>query len=190
MKTTIRSNRVATAKYEIAALLCLTFVLTGCNKKEAAPSAGKVLVHTPVVELRENVRSENEASHLAQVRSENLPEPQRDRADNDEERMAIENRKKIVALEREERLVIEAIIAAKAGPVLSAQNENIKKAERGLEIASDRYLIGAGSQIDVFNAQTALTEARASYIDALRTYSAPRATLVRASGKDLGKLKH
>ena len=39
------------------------------------------------------------------------------------------------------------------------------------------------------NARTALTEARGSYIDALRTYSAVRATLVRAPGEDLGQLK-
>ena len=103
--------------------------------------------------------------------------------------MAIENRTKIAALEREERLLLEAIIAAKAGSVLTAQTENIKKAERALELATDRYKVGAGTQIDVLNAQTALTEARGSYIDALRTYSAARATLVRAPGEDLGQLK-
>jgi len=69
MKTTIRSNRVATAKYEIAALLSLTLVLTGC-KKEAPPSAEKALVRTTVVESMENVRSDSEASYLAQVRAE------------------------------------------------------------------------------------------------------------------------
>ena len=180
MKTTIRSNRVATAKYEIAALLCVTFVLTGCNKKEAVPSAEKALLRTSVLDLRENVRSDSEASYPAQVRAENWPEPQRDGADNEEQPMAIENRAKIVALEREERLLLEAIIAAKAGSVLTAQSENIKKTARALERATDRYEIGVGTQIDVLNAQTALTEARGSYIDALRTYSAPRATFVRA----------
>src|SRR5271165_6567957 len=125
MKTTIRSNHAALAICALAALLCLTFVLSG-RKKETAPSAGKVLVPTPVVELREKVRSESEASHLAEVRAENPPEPQGDRADNDEDLITIENRKKIVALEREERLLLETIIAAKTGSVLTAQNENIE----------------------------------------------------------------
>ena len=188
MKTTIRSNRAAIAIFEIAALLCLTFVLTGCNKKEAVPSAEKALVRTPVVESRENVRSDSEASYLAQVRAEKWPEPQRDRADNGEQAMAIENRTEIAALEREERLLVEAIITAKAAEtkaettrvialqvrcawsdlrtaqsVLTAQSENIKKAERALELATSRYEAGTGTQIDVLNAQTALTEARGSY---------------------------
>jgi outer membrane protein len=92
-------------------------------------------------------------------------------------------------LEREERLLLEAINAATAGSALTAPTEDIKKAERALELATDRYMVGVGTQIDVLNAQTALTEARGSYIDALRTYSAARATLVRAPGKDLGRRK-
>ena len=40
MKTTIRSNRAAIAIFELAALLCLTFVFTGC-KKEAQVRAEK-----------------------------------------------------------------------------------------------------------------------------------------------------
>jgi len=72
-----------------------------------------------------------------------------------------------------------------ARSVLSAQSENIKKAVRALELATERYKAGAGTQIDVLNAQTALTEARGSYVDALRNYSVARATLIRATGADL-----
>ena len=72
-----------------------------------------------------------------------------------------------------------------AQSVLSAQSENIKKAVRSLELATDRYKVGAGTQIDVLNAQTALTEARGSYVDGLRNYSVARATLIRATGADL-----
>ena len=182
MKTTSRSNRLVTATSKLAALLCLSVVVTGC-KKDAAPSAEKALVRTPVVKLRENDRSASEASDLAQVRAENGPEPQRNRAETDEQLMTIENRTEITAMEREERLLLEAIIAAKAGSVLTAQTENVGKAERALELATDRFLAGAGTQSDVLNAQTALTEARGSYIDALRIYSAARATLVRAPGR-------
>jgi outer membrane protein TolC len=45
--------------------------------------------------------------------------------------------------------------------------------------------VGAGTQIDVLNAQTALTDARGSYVDALFNYSVARATLIRATGADL-----
>ena len=56
---------------------------------------------------------------------------------------------------------------------------------RALELAKSRYGAGTGTQIDVLNAQTALTEARGSYVDALRDYSVARATLIRATGADL-----
>jgi outer membrane protein TolC len=76
-----------------------------------------------------------------------------------------------------------------AESVLTAQTENIRKAVRALELASSRYNVGAGTQIDVLNAQTALTDARGSYVDALRNYSVARATLVRATGEDVGPQK-
>ena len=72
-----------------------------------------------------------------------------------------------------------------AQSVLAAQAENIKKAVRALELSKSRYEAGAGTQIDVLNAQTALTEARGSYVDGLRNYSVARATLIRATGADL-----
>lgn len=72
-----------------------------------------------------------------------------------------------------------------ANSVLTAQSENIKKAVRSLELATARYRVGSGTQIDVLDAQTALTEARGSYVDALRNYSVARATLIRATGADL-----
>jgi outer membrane protein TolC len=72
-----------------------------------------------------------------------------------------------------------------AESVLAAQTENIRKAVRSLELATTRYQVGAGTQIDVLNAQTALTDARGSYVDGLRNYSVARATLVRATGEDL-----
>jgi outer membrane protein TolC len=38
---------------------------------------------------------------------------------------------------------------------------------------------------DVLNAQTALTEAHGSFVDALHNYSVARASLLRATGSDL-----
>ncbi len=72
-----------------------------------------------------------------------------------------------------------------ARSVLDAQSANVQKAQRALELAQIRYTEGAGTQIDVLNAQTALTEAHGSFVDALRDYSVARANLVRATGADL-----
>jgi outer membrane protein TolC len=72
-----------------------------------------------------------------------------------------------------------------ARSVLDAQVVNVKKAVRALELADARYKEGAGTQIDVLSAQTALTDARGSYVDALRNYSVARARLLRATGSDL-----
>jgi outer membrane protein TolC len=72
-----------------------------------------------------------------------------------------------------------------ARSVLDAQVKNVEKAVRALELAQARYNEGAGTQIDVLNAQTALTEARGLYVDALRNCSVSRAGLMRATGSDL-----
>jgi hypothetical protein len=175
MKTTIQSNRLANAKYKVAAMLCLTCMLA-FSKNEAPASAGKALVRTPVVELRDNV--------LAGKR----PGPQSDRVDNSGQPIAIGSRTDNAALEREERALVEAIIKARAGSVLNGQFENIKKAARSLDLATDRCKIGVGTQIGVPNAQTALTEALESYVDALQDYSVALATFIRATGADLGHL--
>jgi outer membrane protein TolC len=72
-----------------------------------------------------------------------------------------------------------------ARSVLEAQGQNVKKAERALELAKERYDAGSAPQIDVLSAQTALTDARGSYVDALRNYSVARTKLLRATGEDL-----
>lgn len=69
MKKMIRSNRAATARYELAAFICLTMVVAGC-KKEASPPAEKALVRTTLVQPIANLGSDGEASCLAQVRAE------------------------------------------------------------------------------------------------------------------------
>ena len=184
MKTTIRSNGAVIAIGELAALLCLTFVLAAC-KKEAAPSPGKVLVHTPVVEFRENVRSDSDASYLVQVRTEKSPEPQRDRADSGEQLTAIDSRTEIAALEEEELALVDEIITAKARCVLTAQSEKRRQAERAFELASQHYHAGTGTRIDFLNAQTALGEARISYVDALWDYAVARGIVSRTPEADL-----
>lgn len=75
-----------------------------------------------------------------------------------------------------------------ARSVLDAQQVNVKTAERALELSQIRYNEGAGTQIDVLNAQTALTDARGSLVEALRNYSVARAELLRSTGTDFQNL--
>jgi len=72
-----------------------------------------------------------------------------------------------------------------ARAVIDAQAKNIDRAVQALKLAQIRYSQGAGTQIDVLNSQTSLTEARGSYVVALRNYSVAYASLLRATGRDL-----
>lgn len=72
-----------------------------------------------------------------------------------------------------------------AKAVLVSQEKNIETAAESLRLAGIRYEAGTGTQIDVLSAQTALTDARVSYVQALRNYSVSRARLERAVGDDL-----
>ncbi len=72
-----------------------------------------------------------------------------------------------------------------ARAVLDAQTGNVNTARRSLDLSQIRYNEGAGTQIDVLDAQSALTSAHGQYVDALRDYSVARARLIRATGADL-----
>jgi outer membrane protein len=72
-----------------------------------------------------------------------------------------------------------------ARAVLDAQVDNVRTAQRSLEIAQTRHNEGAGTQLDVLDAQSALTQARGQYVNALRDHSVARARLFRATGADL-----
>ncbi len=74
-----------------------------------------------------------------------------------------------------------------ARSILDAQGKNVQKAVRALELAQARYDEGSGAEIDVLGAQTALTDARGSFVNALRNYSVARSRLIRATGEDLQK---
>ena len=51
-----------------------------------------------------------------------------------------------------------------------------------MRLASARSEAGAGTQLDVLSAQTALTEARTTQVQALRDYAVARARLERSTG--------
>ena len=69
-----------------------------------------------------------------------------------------------------------------AREVLESQRKVVEQAEEALRLANARADAGTGTQLDVLSAQTALTEARSTQVQALRDYSVARARLERAVG--------
>ena len=72
-----------------------------------------------------------------------------------------------------------------AREVLESQKKVQEQAEESLRLAGSRYEAGTGTQLDVLDAQTSLTEARTTQIQALYEYSVARAKLERAIGRDI-----
>ena len=72
-----------------------------------------------------------------------------------------------------------------AREVLESQKKVQEQAEESLRLATVRSQAGTGTQLDVLNAQTALTEARTTQIVALHDYAEARARLERAIGLNL-----
>jgi outer membrane protein TolC len=74
-----------------------------------------------------------------------------------------------------------------AREVLDSQRKAQEQAEEALRLAGVRSQAGTGTQLDVLSAQTALTEARTTQIQALRDYVVARARFARAIGQDLSR---
>ncbi len=72
-----------------------------------------------------------------------------------------------------------------AREVLDSQKKVQEQAEEALRLARARSEAGTGTQLDVLSAQTALTEARTTQIQALHDYAAARARLQRAIGMNV-----
>ena len=90
-------------------------------------------------------------------------------------------------IELEVRTAYSNFIEAKE--VLESQKKVQESAEEALRLANARADAGTGTQLDVLNAQTALTEARTTQIVALHDYSVARARLERAVGVKFGAEK-
>ena len=69
-----------------------------------------------------------------------------------------------------------------ANEILESQKKVQEEAEESLRLAIARSEAGSGTQLDVLNAQTALTQARSTQVQALHDYDAARAKLERAMG--------
>jgi outer membrane protein TolC len=72
-----------------------------------------------------------------------------------------------------------------AREVLESQKLVREQAEEALRLAEARHVAGSATQLDVLNAQTALTQARTTQVQALHDYAADRARLQRALGEDM-----
>ena len=72
-----------------------------------------------------------------------------------------------------------------AREVLESQKKVQEEAEEALRLARSRFDAGTGTQLDVLDAQTSLTEARTTQVQALHDYAVARARLERAIGQDV-----
>jgi outer membrane protein len=72
-----------------------------------------------------------------------------------------------------------------AREVLDSQKLVQQQAEEALRLAEARHQAGTGTQLDVLSAQTALTQARTTQVQALHDYAVARARLQRALGEDM-----
>ncbi len=84
-------------------------------------------------------------------------------------------------VELEVRMAYSTWIEAKE--LLVSQKKVTETAEEALRLANSRAEAGAATQLDVLNAQTALTETRTTQVQALRDYTVALARLERATGR-------
>lgn len=99
------------------------------------------------------------------------------------EKAKVELDDNIRRIEQEVRTAYSSFLEARE--VLESQKKVQEQAEEALRLATSRYDAGSSTQLDVLNAQTALTEARTTQIQALHDYAVARARLDHAIGQDV-----
>lgn len=67
--------------------------------------------------------------------------------------------------------------------VIGLSNENIAASDEGLRLAEERYRVGSGTLLDVFNAQVTLAQAKSALVIAQYDYLIAQGTLDQALGK-------
>jgi outer membrane protein TolC len=72
-----------------------------------------------------------------------------------------------------------------AKEVLESQQKVQEEADEALRLARARADAGTATQLDVLDAETSLTQARSTQVQALHDYSVARARLERAIGQDM-----
>lgn len=86
-------------------------------------------------------------------------------------------------IELEVRTAYSTFIEAKE--VLDSTEKVVEQGDEALRLANSRYGAGTGTQLDVLDAETSLTEARTIKNEALYAYLVARASLERAIGQDV-----
>lgn len=99
------------------------------------------------------------------------------------ERAGIDLDDKRRGIELEVRTAYSNFIQARE--VLESEKKVVEEGEEALRLAHARSEAGTGTQLDVLSAQTALTEARTTQIQALHDYEAARARLQRSIGMNV-----
>ncbi len=99
------------------------------------------------------------------------------------ERAEIEIEEAARNIELEVRKAFSSFVEARE--LLESQAKVVEQGEEALRLATARSQAGSGTQLDVLSAQTALTEARTTQIEALHDYALSRARLERAIGVNL-----
>ncbi len=76
-----------------------------------------------------------------------------------------------------------ALMLGAAGQNVDASRKGLDQAEEQFRIVQERYAGGRGIQLEVLDAQTALTRARFNTVSALADYNSARAMWLRATGQ-------
>lgn len=84
-------------------------------------------------------------------------------------------------IELEVKGIFDALLTAEKA--VRTSEETVTMAERGLEIAQARYDYGLMSNLEVMDAQSALTQARLGYSAALYDYNIAKLEMLRATGR-------
>src|ERR1043166_5664033 len=86
-------------------------------------------------------------------------------------------------IEQEVRTAYSKFLEARE--VIESQKKVVEQAEEAVRLAESRYDAGAGTQLDVLDAETSLTEARTTQVEAAHDFLVARARLERAIGYDV-----
>ncbi|MCB0358529.1 MAG: TolC family protein, partial [Bdellovibrionales bacterium] len=95
-------------------------------------------------------------------------------------RARIAHRQRKLDVEVEVRRAYSRLLEAKA--LLRASEKVVQQADESLRLARNRFNAGAGTQLDVLDAQVALTEAKSNRVQALYDYNLSIARMQRAQG--------
>jgi TolC family type I secretion outer membrane protein len=106
-------------------------------------------------------------------------------ADFDKSRTELDDRSRQIELDV--RTAYSDFIEAQE--VLESQHKVQEQAEESLREANARFDAGTGTQLDVLDAETSLTQARTTQVQAQHDYAAARARLERAIGAELASVK-